>query len=131
MLECTTHRVEPNDLENVPGLAGSPVVGMCNAEFMAQAGRLRKLGCPIIWVNCMTFLFEHEKRFFAEHGPADAMVYQSEFQRSEIEPQLAPFGYDPTTGHLIRGAFDIDEWEFRPRPHTRGEVFVVGRAARP
>jgi len=79
----------------------------------------------------MTFLFDHEKRFFAEHGPADAMVYQSEFQRREIEPQLAPFGYQPATGHLIRGAFDLDEWEFRPRPHAKGDVFVVGRVARP
>jgi len=130
-LGCTTHCIQPGDLENVPGLADSPVVGMCNAEFMAQAGRLRKLGCPIIWVNCMTFLFEHEKRFFAEYGPADAMVYQSEFQRSELESQLASFGYDPATGHLIRGAFDVDEWEFRPRPHIEDEVFVVGRVARP
>ena len=68
---------------------------------------------------------------FAQHGPADAMVYQSEFQRREIEPQLAPFGYQPATGHLIRGAFDLDEWEFHPRPHAKGEVFVVGRVARP
>jgi hypothetical protein len=32
-----------------------------------------------------------------------------------IEPLLAPLGYDKATGHLIRGAFDLDEWEFRPR----------------
>jgi hypothetical protein len=79
----------------------------------------------------MTFMFDHEKRFFAESGPAEAMVYQSEFQRSELEPQLAPFGYDPATGHLIRGAFDVDDWQFRPRPHAKGEAFVVGRVARP
>jgi hypothetical protein len=130
-LGCTTHTVRPEDWENVPGLAGTPVVGMCNSEFIAQAHRLRAIGCPIVWVNCMTFLFEHEKRLFAEHGPADAMVYQSEFQRRELEPQLAPFGYNAATGHLIRGAFDLDEWEFRPRPHARGEPFVVGRVARP
>lgn len=128
---CTTHHVRPDDLEGVPGLAGSPVVSMCNGEFMVHAHRFRRLGCPVVWVNCMTFLFEHEKRFFAEHGPADAMVYQSDFQRAEIEPQLAQYGYDPATGHLIRGAFDLDGWEFRPRPHGKGEVFVVGRVARP
>jgi len=130
-LGCTTHAICPEELESVPGLAGTPVVGFCNAEFIAHAHRFRKLGCPIVWVNCMTFLFDHEKRFFAEHGPADAMVYQSDFQRREIEPQLAPFGYKPATGHLIHGAFDLDEWEFRPRPHAKGDVFVVGRVARP
>lgn len=129
-LGCTTHAVRPDQLDRVPGLPGSPVVGMCNAEFLAHAHRFRALDCPIVWVNCMTFLFDHEKRFFAEHGPADAFVYQSEFQRGELEPQLAPFGYAPASGHLIRGALDLDEWEFRPRPHLRGEAFVVGRAAR-
>jgi len=130
-LGCTTHLVTPSELESVPGLAGTPVVGMCNSEFMLQAPRLRALGCPIVWVNCMTFLFEHEKRFFVEHGPADAMVYQSQFQRSQLEPQLASYGYDPSSGHLICGAFDLDEWSFQPRPHAKGEVFVVGRVARP
>jgi hypothetical protein len=131
VLGCTTHRTRPEDLECVPGLPGMPVVSMCNGEFMIHAHRFRKLGCPIVWVNCMTFMFEHEKRFFAEHGPAEAMVYQSDFQRCQIEPQLAQCGYDPATGHLIRGAFDLEEWDFRPRPHSRGEVFVVGRLARP
>lgn len=130
-LGCTTHAVNPEELEQIPGLAGSPVVGMCNEEFILQAPRLRKLGCPIVWCNCMTFLFEHEKQFFAEFGPADAMVYQSQFQRAELEPQLAPYGYRPQTGHLIHGAFDLDEWEFCPRVHSRGEPFVIGRAARP
>jgi hypothetical protein len=130
-LGCITHRVRPDDLEHVPGLAGTPVVGMCNSVFLEVAHRLRAIGCPIIWVNCMTFMFEHEKRFFAQHGPVDAMVYQSEFQRSQIEPHLAQYGYNPATGHLIRGAFDLDEWQFRPRPHANDETFVVGRVARP
>lgn len=130
-LGCTTHMTRPEDLERVPGLAGAPVVSFCNAEFITHAHRFRKLGCPIVWANCMTFLFDHEKQFFADHGPADAMVYQSDFQRRAIEPQLAPFGYNEATGHLVRGAFDVDEWEFRPRPHARGETFVIGRAARP
>jgi glycosyltransferase involved in cell wall biosynthesis len=58
-------------------------------------------------------------------------LFQSDFQRSEIEPLLAEYGYDPASGHLIRGAFDVDGWQFQPRPHARGEAFVVGRAARP
>ena len=128
-LGCATHQVRPEDLASVPGIAGSPVVSFCNREFIAHAHRFRELGCPLVWANCMTFLFDHEKRLFGEHGPADAFVFQSEFQRAELEPQLVEVGYTPDRGHLIRGAFDLDEFEFAPRSHPRGDVFVVGRMA--
>lgn len=130
-LGCTTHAVSPSELDQVPELAGSPVVGFCNSQFIAHAGRFRELGCPLVWVNCMTFMFEHERECFRKIGPADAYVFQSEFQRSELEPQLAELGYTPDRGRLIRGAFDLEEFEFAPRPHSPGEVFVVGRMARP
>lgn len=130
-LGCTTHRIEPHQLETVPGLAGAPVVSFCNREFIALVPRLRALGCPLVWANCMTFLFDHERECFAEHGPADAYLFQSEFQRRELEPQLVSCGYTAEQGHLIRGALALDEFEFAPRPHVPNEEFVVGRMARP
>lgn len=44
---------------------------------------------------------------------------------------MAEPGYTPECGHLIRGPFDLDEFEFAIRPHAPREVFVVGRMARP
>lgn len=79
----------------------------------------------------MTFLFDREKEFYAGGDMFDAFVFQSNFQRSELKPQLEKYGYDPDRGHLIRGAFDLDEFEFAPRRHTPRDVFVVGRMARP
>ena len=128
---CVTDSVVPEDLERVPGLAGAITVGFCNSEYIMQGPRLRQLGCKIVWVNCMTFMFDYELRFFEEHGAADAMIYQSEFQRSELEPQLQSCGYHPVSGHLIRGAFDYTAWDFQPQKHESGTPFVVGRAARP
>ena len=130
-LGCTTHQATLETLNEVPGLAGSVVVSFCNAAFLANAKRLRELGCRLAWVNCMTWLFNAEREFYRECGPFDAFVFQSEFQRSMLEPELTQLGYRPETGHLIRGAFDIEEWEFSPRPHADSEAFVVGRAARP
>ena len=130
-LGCTTHAVSPSELDHVPDLPSSPVVSFCNSQFIAHAERFRELGCPLVWANCMTFMFDHERECFGKIGPADAYVFQSEFQRSELEPQLVELGYTPDRGHLIRGAFDLDEYEFAPRPHLPGEVFVVGRMARP
>jgi hypothetical protein len=61
-LGCTTHNIEPADIESVPGLPGATVVGMCNHQFTDHAHRFRALGCTLVWINCMTFLFDHEKR---------------------------------------------------------------------
>lgn len=130
-LGCVTHAVTPEHLDQVPGLAGSPVVAFCNGEFLVHLARFRALGCPLVWANCMTFLFDYEKRVFADHGLPEAFIFQSHFQRAQLEPQLKLMGYTPDQGHLIRGAFDLEEWTFAPRPHGRHEPFYVGRVARP
>ena len=130
-LGCVTHVSRPEKLGEIPDLAGGITVGFCNSEYIMLGPILRELKCKMVWVNCMTFMFDYERRFFEDFGPADAMVYQSEFQRNEIEPQLEKCGYTPTTGHLIRGAFDYDDWEYQPQPHESGKPFVLGRAARP
>ena len=130
-LHCVTHVVHPDRIADIPDLSGSITVGFCNSEYIALWPKLKKLGCKIVWLNCMTFLFETEKRYFSQYGPVDAMIYQSEFQQHEIESEMVSYGYDSATGHPIRGAFDWDEWNYQPRPHAPETPFVVGRAARP
>lgn len=130
-LGCRTYEATPSTLHRVPGLPGAPVVSMCNTHFHAVARTLRELACKRIWVNCMTFLFPEERESLALDGPADAYVFQSAFQRRMLEPALNRFGYQASQGHLIRGAFDIDEFAFRPGPHAPPEPFVIGRLARP
>jgi hypothetical protein len=65
------------------------------------------------------------------HSPAEAYVFQSEFQRAELEKVLPPFGYAPAQGRVIRGALSFDEIPFCPRPHGPREEFYVGKLARP
>lgn len=129
-----THHVEPKQLANIPGIKGSIVISFCNSRFLAEAARFRKLGCRVVWVNCMTFLFDSEQRHMDEHGLFDAFVFQSEFQRGELVARLARWALTRTDDercHLIRGAFSFDDWPFEPRPHGKGEEFVIGRIARP
>jgi hypothetical protein len=54
---CRTVRSNPNSLGSVPGLRGSAVVSFCNSRFLRHADRFRNLGCRVIWVGCMTWLF--------------------------------------------------------------------------
>lgn len=128
---CVTHETTYDNLADVDGLPGSIVVSFCNSEFLKSASRLRELGCRLVWANCMTWLFDAERDFCREYGPFDAYLFQSQYQKDQLEPQLAELGYRPGQGHLIRGAFNIDDWNYRPRPHSRGEPFFIGRAARP
>jgi glycosyltransferase involved in cell wall biosynthesis len=128
---CRSCESNPDDLQNVPGLAGSVVVSMCNTRFLAAAGRFRELGCKIVWLGCMNWLFAQERLHYRRHGPFERHVFQSRYQCEQLGPQLAKHGYDDHRGRIIRGAFDLDEFPFRPLPHAPGETFVVGRLSRP
>lgn len=119
------------ELGNIPGLAGGIVVGFCNSHFTSSVGTLRRLGCRLVWVNCMTFCYPGELEQWKQHGVAEAFVFQSQFQRRAIEPHLIPLGYRPELGYLIRGAFDPHEYPFNPRGHGPKEEFVIGRLSRP
>ena len=127
---CRTIQVEPGRLDEVPGLHGATVVSFCNSHFLRNANRFRSLGCKIVWVGCMNWLFAEERKHYRRHGPFDRYVFQSEYQKSELMPRLAKFGVKPDRCHLIRGAFAWNEYPFRPLTHAPGEPFVVGRISR-
>ncbi|MFH1265977.1 MAG: glycosyltransferase [Planctomycetota bacterium] len=127
---CRTVQTSPDDLDDVAGLRGSTVVSFCNTNFLRQAQRFRALGCKIIWVGCMNWLFSEERRHYRRHGPFDRYVFQSAYQQSELAPQLARFGVKPDECHRIRGAFFWDEFPFQPLRHEPKTPFVLGRLSR-
>jgi len=127
---CRTVPSSPDDLPAVPGLGGSVVVSMCNTRFLAAAERFRQLGCRIVWLSCMNWLFPEERLHYRQCGAFDRYVFQSRYQRDQLAPQLRRFGYHDACGHLIRGAFAADEFPFRPLAHRQGEVFTIGRISR-
>ncbi len=129
-LGCRTVECTPERLDTVPGLAGSVAAAWCNEHFAAVAPRLGELGCRTVWAGCMNWLFPAERLHYRRHGPFDRYVFQSRYQRDQLVPQLARFGYRPEQGRVIRGAFDPGEFPFRPRPHAEGETFVIGRISR-
>lgn len=130
-LGCCTHKVTPQTLADVPGLAGATVVSLCNGGFMEHLDKFKALGCRTIWLNCMTQLFDWEVRAYEKHGLPDVFIFQSEYQRQALEPQLVRFAYKLEQGRLIRSAFIPEEFPFKPLAHAPGEPFVVGKLARP
>ncbi len=128
---CPTVVASPAELGRVPGLPGSTVVAFCNSRFLEAADRFRELGCKIVWVGCMTWLLPQERQHYQRRGPFDAYVFQSRYQQAQVLPQLTKFGVTPRQCFLIRGAFDWQEFPFRPLAHRRGEPLVLGRISRP
>ena len=111
-------------------LPGAVVVAFCNTKFLAEAHRFRALGCRIVWVGCMNFIFPGERLHYQRHGVFDRYVFQSRYQQDELAPQLRRFGYQDDRGRMLRGAFCCDEFPFRPLGHTPGTPLVVGRLSR-
>jgi glycosyltransferase involved in cell wall biosynthesis len=128
---CRVRMVEDRTrLDLVGELHDSIVVSFCNAAFLRRAEQLRRMGCSLVWVNCMTWVFPAEHEHYQRHGLFDHYVFQSVFQRGCLEAELAPYGYQSRQGTLVRAAFCVDEFPFRPRSRVAGEPFVVGRISR-
>jgi hypothetical protein len=120
----------PDKLRTLPGLRGSIVVSFCNGEFLKVVEILKEIACRTVWVNCMTWVFPAEIAHYEKHGTFAAYVFQSDFQRQQLEPVYLSHGAKPEQFYLIRGAFGCDEFPFTPLAHRPGEPFVIGRIAR-
>jgi len=129
-LGLRTVETTPERLAEVPGLAGSVVVSYCKNEFLADAHHFRGLGCRIVWVNCMCWMFPAERYHLSKHGPFDRYVFHSRYQQDHYVPQLRRHGYQDSQGRVIRGAFDRTLFPLSPLDHQPGDRFVVGRLSR-
>ena len=127
---CRTVEGNPEDLRSIPGLAGQVVVSMCNTKFLAAAEQFRELGCKIVWVGCMNWLFPGERLHYRKFGVFDRHVFQSRYQHDQLAGQLRRFGYEDRCGRVIRGALSAEEFPFLPAAHGSGELFTIGRISR-
>lgn len=118
-------------LQQIPQISYSTVISFCNQHFLRVAPALRQLGCHFVWVNCMNWLFRQERVFYERCGIFDHFVFQSLYQARELVPQLQPYGIQPSQTSIIRGAFCLDEFPFKPSEHLPQSPFVVGRISRP
>lgn len=133
---CKTVLDKIDNVEFIHGLPGSTVVAFCNYWFMANLRRFDKLQCKIAWVPCMNWPFPDEQMWHKVNGMMDAYVYQSTYQAAQMMPLVQNWcnrgtqPYLPERFHQISGAFDVEEFPFRPKPIVEGEPFVIGRLSR-
>jgi glycosyltransferase involved in cell wall biosynthesis len=125
IIDCRSSK----DLPSITRMEGQTVVAFCNDRATDSFKTLREMGCRIVYCPLMCNVRSSEKPGYRQAFP-DVIVFQSEYQRSKLEPQLKTFGYTPDKGALIRGGINFRDFDFNPRPHHKSEPFVVGRLAR-
>jgi glycosyltransferase involved in cell wall biosynthesis len=128
----TDRRFKP--LLHIP--RGSTVVAFCNYWFLRDIRAFDLRDCRIVWVPCMTWQFPQEALWTKVCGMLDAYVYQSTYQAAQMAPLIESqckagrHPFLPERFHQIRGAFDIAEFPFSPKPVVEGGPFVIGRLSR-
>jgi hypothetical protein len=128
---CTVHTTGgATALQDIPDLAGRTVVGFCNKHILTNHETLRKMGCRLVWANCMTWPFPAETKALKEAGPFDVHVFQSQYQFGRLYPKLTSLGLKPQHCRIIHGAFMDTEFRFKPRDRNNGDPFVMGRLSR-
>jgi len=103
-------------------------VGFCNECFLREIGRLRP-HTRAVWVPCMNYMTDAERRLLDAAGPLDGYVFQSRYQRGVWRRLLAPWDVPAAAMHRIPGALDPSEFRFAVRPREPSRL-VVGRISR-
>ncbi len=115
------------DTTLAPVRRGHIVVAFCNPKFFTHAAEIRRRRARAVWIGCMSYVHDCERRFYAEHGPVDRAVLNSRFQDEKIRGKLEEH-YAPEHVLRIPSCFWPDEWRFVPR--QRSDRFYIGRLSR-
>jgi glycosyltransferase involved in cell wall biosynthesis len=104
------------------------VLSFCNAEFLKHLPEIFKRTQKTVFINCMTWLFEDEKRRMKE-GMIRMFLYQNEQVLQKNRPLLQALNPDPRVKHLTFSPYFDDSLfpfiEERPDDH-----FGCGRISR-
>lgn len=91
---------------------GKVVISYCNGQFLSALSEIKKHEPKaIVWVNCMRWLFEAEKKAHSE-GLLDWFLYQTESVRAEVEPALRSLNPNLNQA-VVNPYFHADAFVFR------------------
>lgn len=121
------------EIELDPGAIGSLrdelCVTICSQGGLAAWPALRQRGCRLIYSPAMNHSVYGDFNLF-QHCPPTALHFQSRFQANRLaRAYYDKLGFPQDRRFIIPGAFEIDDFPFRPAARTG--PFVVGKLARP
>ncbi len=108
--------------------AKAPVLGFCSRDYLQNLGEIRKHSTNTVFVNCMTWLFEEERRHMAA-GWIRAFLYQNEDVKIRMGHALREINpVDPVKFLTFTPYFDDSRFPFRT--HRSDKHFGCGRISR-
>ena len=117
---------KPNEFSAIE--RDAPVFGFCSAEFLDRLDEIREYSTNTVFVNCMTWLFENEKRRMAE-GKIRTFLYQNPNVLTINAPILQRLNPGARCNFLaVRPYFDPSRFPFVEK--RSGEFFGCGRISR-
>jgi glycosyltransferase involved in cell wall biosynthesis len=87
LLRHTMARATVHPKQNYNKLAGMPVISFCNDVFLRDLKEIKKHAQKTIFVNCMTWLFDAEKKAH-EEGLIDLFLYQTDLTQQKVSSDL-------------------------------------------
>lgn len=117
---------EANDWSSVE--PGDPVLGFCNAEFLAALPRIRERTRRTVFLNCMTWLFEKERECAAK-GLIAMFLYQNDDVRVKHMAELTSLNPDTSIRYLTFTPY-FDATRFPYIETHEEEFFGCGRISR-
>jgi glycosyltransferase involved in cell wall biosynthesis len=101
-------------------------ISYCNDKFLKNLEAIHKFARKTIWVNCMCYLFDDEKKAH-EKGLIDWFVYQTNHVRDRVTPELTRINSN-YNAYTLRPYFFKDDYKFRNDRPT--DKFRFGRVSR-
>jgi hypothetical protein len=106
----------------------APVFGFCNSEFLENVDFIREYSTNTVFLNCMTWLFEMEKRRMAE-GKIRTFLYQNEEVRRSQSFVLRALNHTAKVNFLtFVPYFDASRFPFVEQ--RAADFFGCGRISR-
>lgn len=106
----------------------APVFGFCNSEFLQKIDDIRAYSTNTVFANCMTWLFDMEKKRMAE-GKIRTFIYQNEDVRAAHSAALRALNPSAKVNFLAFVPF-FDSSRFPFVEQRSSEFFGCGRISR-
>ncbi|MEM6258617.1 MAG: glycosyltransferase [Planctomycetota bacterium] len=115
-------------------LPGAPVLGFCNEQFLIKIDTIRQYTHYTVFVNCMTWLFDLEKRRHRE-GKISLFLFQNDEIRKKNQALLRKINPDPDIHYLtFQPYFETEVFPFvsvdQRIADGSNRPFTIGRISR-
>lgn len=126
LMAKTLHRATVHNAKDWSKLKGMPVISFCNDVYLEDLKKIKKFAKKTIFVNCMTWIFDQEKKDHKE-GLIDLFLYHTKHTQEKVGPTLEEVN-KRYNWKIFKSWFDDSRFHFHENRPT--DKFRFGRISR-